>query len=109
MINGLINVTKLRMTSQKIQQFLAVCGKPYKFEKHFELLAYIAKPPNYAEHVYEQMEMVLNGQDPGFQQKVESNVIDETSSSYKTTPRFLSLFGIRNLDELPRHEQVSYK
>ncbi|WP_010584965.1 SMC-Scp complex subunit ScpB [Schlesneria paludicola] len=29
--------------------------------------------------------------------------------SYKTTPRFLSLFGIRNLDDLPRHEQVSYK
>ena len=29
--------------------------------------------------------------------------------SYKTTPRFLSLFGIRSLDELPRHEQVSYK
>lgn len=29
--------------------------------------------------------------------------------NYITTPRFLSLFGIRNLDELPRHEQVSYK
>lgn len=28
---------------------------------------------------------------------------------YKTTPRFLSLFGIRNLSELPRHEQVGYK
>ncbi|HEY0980958.1 MULTISPECIES: SMC-Scp complex subunit ScpB [unclassified Schlesneria] len=28
---------------------------------------------------------------------------------YVTTPRFLSLFGIRNLDELPRPEQVSYK
>lgn len=28
---------------------------------------------------------------------------------YRTTPRFLSLFGIRSLDELPRHEQVSYK
>ena len=28
---------------------------------------------------------------------------------YKTTPRFLSLFDIRSLDELPRHEQVSYK
>lgn len=28
---------------------------------------------------------------------------------YQTTPRFLSLFGIRNLDELPRPEQVSYK
>jgi segregation and condensation protein B len=29
--------------------------------------------------------------------------------NYKTTSRFLSLFGIRNLDELPRHEQVAYK
>jgi len=29
--------------------------------------------------------------------------------NYKTTPRFLSLFGIRNLDDLPRHEQISYK
>lgn len=29
--------------------------------------------------------------------------------SYKTTGRFLSLFGITSLDELPRHEQVSYK
>lgn len=29
--------------------------------------------------------------------------------SYKTTARFLSLFGIQNLDELPRNEQVSYK
>lgn len=29
--------------------------------------------------------------------------------SYKTTGRFLSLFGIQNLDELPRHEQVAYK
>ncbi len=29
--------------------------------------------------------------------------------SYQTTPRFLSLFGIRSLDELPRHEQVGYK
>ena len=29
--------------------------------------------------------------------------------SYKTTARFLSLFGIRSLDDLPRHEQVSYK
>ena len=28
---------------------------------------------------------------------------------YLTTPRFLSLFGIRSLDELPRHEQVGYK
>ena len=28
---------------------------------------------------------------------------------YKTTPRFLSLFGIGSLDELPRHEQVTYK
>ena len=29
--------------------------------------------------------------------------------TYLTTPRFLSLFGIRSLDELPRHEQVGYK
>lgn len=29
--------------------------------------------------------------------------------AYRTTPRFLSLFGIRNLNELPRLEQVSYK
>lgn len=29
--------------------------------------------------------------------------------AYQTTPRFLSLFGIRNLDELPRQEQVGYK
>ncbi len=29
--------------------------------------------------------------------------------AYLTTPRFLSLFGIRSLDELPRHEQVGYK
>ena len=29
--------------------------------------------------------------------------------AYQTTPRFLSLFGIRSLDELPRHEQVGYK
>ncbi len=29
--------------------------------------------------------------------------------NYKTTPRFLSLFGIGSLDELPRHEQVTYK
>ena len=28
---------------------------------------------------------------------------------YKTTPRFLSLFGIGSLDELPRHEKVTYK
>lgn len=28
---------------------------------------------------------------------------------YRTTPRFLSLFGIRNLNELPRLEQVAYK
>ena len=28
---------------------------------------------------------------------------------YHTTSRFLSLFGIRSLDELPRHEQVGYK
>jgi len=29
--------------------------------------------------------------------------------SYRTTPRFLSLFGIRSLGELPRLEQVAYK
>ena len=29
--------------------------------------------------------------------------------NYKTTPRFLSLFGIGSLDELPRHEQVTFK
>lgn len=29
--------------------------------------------------------------------------------NYRTTPRFLSLFGIRSLNELPRHEQVAYK
>lgn len=29
--------------------------------------------------------------------------------TYRTTPRFLSLFGIRNLNELPRLEQVAYK
>jgi segregation and condensation protein B len=29
--------------------------------------------------------------------------------NYKTTARFLSLFGIGSLDELPRHEQVTYK
>ena len=29
--------------------------------------------------------------------------------TYRTTPRFLSLFGIRNLSDLPRLEQVVYK
>lgn len=29
--------------------------------------------------------------------------------AYRTTPRFLSLFGIRSLNELPRQEQVVYK
>ena len=29
--------------------------------------------------------------------------------NYKTTPRFLSLFGIGSLDELPRHEQITFK
>lgn len=29
--------------------------------------------------------------------------------AYRTTPRFLSLFGIRSLNELPRLEQVGYK
>ncbi len=40
---------------------------------------------------------------------VERDPADPRDVKYKTTPRFLSLFGIRNLDELPRHEQVSYK
>ena len=29
--------------------------------------------------------------------------------TYRTTPRFLSLFGLRNVNELPRLEQVGYK
>jgi segregation and condensation protein B len=29
--------------------------------------------------------------------------------NYNTTPRFLSLFGIGSLEELPRHEQVTFK
>ena len=40
---------------------------------------------------------------------VERDSAQPREVNYKTTPRFLSLFGIRNLDELPRHEQVSYK
>lgn len=40
---------------------------------------------------------------------VERDPATPRDVNYKTTPRFLSLFGIRNLDELPRHEQVSYK
>jgi segregation and condensation protein B len=40
---------------------------------------------------------------------VERDPAHPREVSYKTTPRFLSLFGIRKLDELPRHEQVSYK
>ena len=40
---------------------------------------------------------------------VERDPAQPREVSYKTTPRFLSLFGIRDLDELPRHEQVSYK
>ena len=40
---------------------------------------------------------------------VERDPAQPREISYKTTPRFLSLFGIRNLDELPRHEQVAYK
>lgn len=40
---------------------------------------------------------------------VERDPAHPREVNYKTTARFLSLFGIRNLDELPRHEQVSYK
>lgn len=40
---------------------------------------------------------------------VERDPATPREVSYKTTSRFLSLFGIRNLDDLPRHEQVSYK
>lgn len=40
---------------------------------------------------------------------VERDPAHPRDVSYKTTPRFLSLFDIRSLDELPRHEQVSYK
>ena len=40
---------------------------------------------------------------------VERDPAKPREVSYKTTPRFLSLFGISSLDELPRHEQVSYK
>ena len=40
---------------------------------------------------------------------VERNPDQPRDVVYLTTPRFLSLFGIRSLDELPRHEQVGYK
>ena len=40
---------------------------------------------------------------------IERDKEEKREVNYVTTPRFLSLFGIRNLDELPRHEQVSYK
>lgn len=40
---------------------------------------------------------------------VERNPDQPRDVAYLTTPRFLSLFGIRSLDELPRHEQVGYK
>ena len=40
---------------------------------------------------------------------VERDPAQPREVSYKTTSRFLSLFGIGNLDELPRHEQVAYK
>ena len=40
---------------------------------------------------------------------VERDPSEPREVSYKTTARFLSLFSLRNLDELPRHEQVSYK
>ncbi len=40
---------------------------------------------------------------------VERDPVQPREVSYKTTPRFLSLFGIQKLDDLPRHEQVSYK
>jgi segregation and condensation protein B len=40
---------------------------------------------------------------------VERDPAHPRDVNYKTTPRFLSLFDIRSLDELPRHEQVAYK
>ena len=40
---------------------------------------------------------------------VERNPDQPRDVKYLTTTRFLSLFGIRSLDELPRHEQVGYK
>jgi chromosome segregation and condensation protein ScpB len=40
---------------------------------------------------------------------VERDPAHPRDVNYKTTARFLSLFDIRSLDELPRHEQVSYK
>ena len=40
---------------------------------------------------------------------VERDAASSREISYRTTERFLSLFGIRNLDELPRPEQISYK
>lgn len=40
---------------------------------------------------------------------VERNPERPRDVAYLTTPRFLSLFGIRSLEELPRHEQVGYK
>jgi segregation and condensation protein B len=40
---------------------------------------------------------------------IERNPQKPKEVAYRTTPRFLSLFGIRNLNELPRLEQVAYK
>ena len=40
---------------------------------------------------------------------VERKPDEPRDVAYLTTTRFLSLFGIRSLDELPRHEQVGYK
>ena len=40
---------------------------------------------------------------------VERDPAQPRDVNYKTTPRFLSLFNIKSLDELPRHEQVTYK
>jgi segregation and condensation protein B len=40
---------------------------------------------------------------------VERDPAHPREVNYKTTPRFLSLFGIRSLEELPRPEQVTYK
>ncbi len=40
---------------------------------------------------------------------IERDLEHPKDVNYKTTPRFLSLFGIGSLDELPRHEQVTYK
>ena len=40
---------------------------------------------------------------------VERDPVHPRDVNYTTTARFLSLFDLRSLDELPRHEQVAYK